>query len=183
MHYFEQLGVPVPGLGWYVNLGPIANPLYRAFLMKSDMMAVEDIIYKDRTEPNGLYSAMFVRFPRSIEDKKEIARSQANQRLAAVALAAAAYRYHIGEYPEKLEDLIPQYISEIPGDPFGSPHPLRMAEADGGLVIYSVGRNGRDDSGIQKKRGESEPGDNSDIIFGLGGAYKTHRLKVAQTNS
>jgi hypothetical protein len=73
-------------------------------------------------------------------------RARADRRLAAVVLALRAYRADRGVLPEKLEELVPEYLPAIPVDPFACPSaPLRYIRATG--VVYSVGKNGIDDGG------------------------------------
>jgi hypothetical protein len=42
--------------------------------------------------------------------------------------------------------LVPRYLKEIPVDPYDGA-PLRMRRLDDGLVIYSVGPDGKDNGG------------------------------------
>ena len=62
----------------------------------------------------------------------------AQYRLMALALAATAYRASNGTYPGRAEDLVPDYLAEIPIDPFGG-KPLKLKTLPGGLDLYSVG--------------------------------------------
>lgn len=47
-----------------------------------------------------------------------IRRSQAQSRVAEVAVALARYRLGAGELPGKLESLVPEFLDEVPRDPF-----------------------------------------------------------------
>ncbi|MHC5542552.1 hypothetical protein ACYOEI_30370, partial [Singulisphaera rosea] len=49
-------------------------------------------------------------------------------------------------------------LEAIPADPFDG-KPLRLAVIDGEPVIYSIGRDGRDDGGLVDSRNDSRPGD------------------------
>ena len=63
------------------------------------------------------------------------------------------YYLHHQAYPDKLEDLVPAWIPEIPLDPMTqAPFKYKRLEGDG-FEIYSVGWNGRDDQGISSKSG------------------------------
>ncbi len=90
------------------------------------------------------------------------AEAQAGHDLARTALAAAKYRAKTSQWPAHLADLVPDYLPEVPVDPFDG-KPLRMTTADGGTVLYSVGRNGRDDGG--RTGGKDDTDD--DIVFRL----------------
>jgi hypothetical protein len=64
-----------------------------------------------------------------------------------VAIAAERYRLKYGQWPDKLETLVPEFLAEVPGDPFDLPNPLRLVRTVDGLVVYSIGWNLRDDAG------------------------------------
>jgi hypothetical protein len=67
--------------------------------------------------------------------------------LTRVAAALAVYRAEHGEYPEKLDDLIPSVLEKLPEDLY-SGNPFKYSrKPDGGYVLYSVYQNGTDDRG------------------------------------
>jgi hypothetical protein len=72
-----------------------------------------------------------------------------------IAVALAAYRSDHGRYPEKLSELAPKYLKEIPRDLFNG-EPLIYRTTKDGYLFYSVGMNGQDDGG--RARGD-EPGE------------------------
>jgi hypothetical protein len=72
--------------------------------------------------------------------------------MAIYALAAERYRLRHGQWPEALSDITPDLLpaawaNSLPVDPFDG-QPLRYVVDDDGLRVYSVGRNGRDDGGL-----------------------------------
>ena len=69
-------------------------------------------------------------------------RADAVHRLSCLAVAAATYRAKNLRFPEKLEDLAPDFITAIPTDPFDG-KPLKMERSGQGLVLYSVGPDGK----------------------------------------
>jgi hypothetical protein len=71
---------------------------------------------------------------------------QARLRCLIVALAAERYRRAHGRWPEALDRLAPELLPAAPLDPFDGA-PLRLARLDDGLVVYSVGFDGKDDGG------------------------------------
>jgi hypothetical protein len=74
-------------------------------------------------------------------------REKARLRSAAVALAAESYRQtHEGRWPEKLSDLTPDFIQELPVDPYNG-QPLCYRILDDNVVIYSIGSDLVDDGG------------------------------------
>ena len=52
-----------------------------------------------------------------------------------------------GELTTTIEALVPQYMAAVPKDPFDG-KPLRLAQTDQGIVIYSVDEDEKDDGGM-----------------------------------
>jgi hypothetical protein len=63
-----------------------------------------------------------------------------------LAFALAAYKADHNRYPAKLKELSPKYVSNIPDDLFSGSPPIYRPEGMG-YLLYSVGPNGKDDSG------------------------------------
>jgi hypothetical protein len=57
---------------------------------------------------------------------------------------------------------VPKYLDEVPADPFDG-NPLRMSAKDGGVLIYSIGPDGKDDGGAPLDRKHQT----GDIVFHL----------------
>ncbi|MHC4404429.1 MAG: hypothetical protein ACYTG0_32650 [Planctomycetota bacterium] len=75
-----------------------------------------------------------------------VRRVQAVMRLLICDLAVRVYRAERGRNPERLTDLVPEYLSAVPEDPF-SEEPLIYRRTPTGYMLYSVGHNRRDDGG------------------------------------
>ncbi len=75
------------------------------------------------------------------------ARGDAHHGAAVAGVAMYRYRAAHGRFPEKLDDLVPEFLFEVPQDPFDG-KPLRLKQAEGGPVIYSIGPNMTDDGGV-----------------------------------
>ena len=75
---------------------------------------------------------------------RDAAHVDARHGLARLALAAASSRAATGVLPERLDELVPTYLSVVPTDPF-SGAPLRSRRDGKTLILYSVGPDGRDD--------------------------------------
>jgi hypothetical protein len=69
-----------------------------------------------------------------------------NQRNLHLAFALAAYQRDQRRYPAKLDELVPKYLKEVPGDLF-SGKPLIYRPEEKGFLLYSVGLDGTDDDG------------------------------------
>jgi hypothetical protein len=79
--------------------------------------------------------------------------------LARIAIALERYRLAHGGFPESLDPLTPQFLSELPHDIInGQPLHYRRT-ADGQFVLYSVGWNETDDGGVVIMKHDSNPGD------------------------
>lgn len=87
-------------------------------------------------------------------------RAMATSRLADTALALAAYRADCGGYPERLAQLVPKYVDEVPSDVFTDDE-LRYAPFEDDYLLYSVGPNGEDDEG---RTSDSEPARDDVVI-------------------
>lgn len=74
---------------------------------------------------------------------------EASRRAAVSLLLACQFHHRLhGDWPAKVEDLVPNILAEPPTDPLGNSGELMRLKRDGDdLVIYSVGLNGVDDSG------------------------------------
>ena len=57
-----------------------------------------------------------------------------------LAVAIARYRRKHGEAPARLEDLVPEFLDEVPRDPFDSTRPIGYNAEQG--TIHTVGANG-----------------------------------------
>ncbi|MCX5770469.1 MAG: hypothetical protein NTZ09_09395 [Candidatus Hydrogenedentes bacterium] len=77
-----------------------------------------------------------------IDFDRGIALARAGQ----VAVALKQYKQQRGEYPADLEALTPDYLRDVPADPFTG-GPLTYRREGSGFVVYSVGSDGRDDGG------------------------------------
>ncbi|HUJ11413.1 MAG TPA: hypothetical protein VL171_15460 [Verrucomicrobiae bacterium] len=81
--------------------------------------------------------------------KAAVAQTLAEQ----VALACALERYRLanGQFPDKLDALVPAFIAKLPADvTTGEPYKYQRT-ADGQFVLYSVGWNEEDDGGVPGK--------------------------------
>ncbi len=67
-------------------------------------------------------------------------------RSALVALAVERYRLRHGDWPAELALLVPEFLDELPVDPFDG-QPLRYLRNDRGVTIYSFGQDVEDDQG------------------------------------
>jgi hypothetical protein len=89
-------------------------------------------------------------------------------RLATTALAVERFRLANGKLPENLNELVPQFLSAVPADPFDG-KPLRYHPLTKGYVVYSVGQDGHDDGGREKAADWNSADETTyDITFTVG---------------
>jgi hypothetical protein len=75
------------------------------------------------------------------------ARGTAATQATETLIAVARFRKQHARLPDSLDELVPDFLSEVPMDPFDG-KPLRyLITDDGTAVIYSIGRNRVDDNG------------------------------------
>lgn len=99
----------------------------------------------------------------SLYPLKAMDRERATQSILETCLAVELFRRNRGEYPQTLAELVPEFLAEIPRDPFGSTSSDRLLmlhrepgedvsldekSLRPGVIIYSVGENGVDDGGL-----------------------------------
>ncbi len=76
-------------------------------------------------------------------------RARAHLELARTALVIERYRLAGGKVPQRLEELVPQYLKEVPSDPFDG-NPIRYRRTEPGYRLYSVSEDGQDNGGKEK---------------------------------
>ena len=74
-------------------------------------------------------------------------RDFARRDVTVCGIAAELYRLDHGDYPTSLNALVPNYLATLPKDTF-SGKALLFKSLPSGVLIYSVGPNGRDDGGV-----------------------------------
>lgn len=70
-----------------------------------------------------------------------------------LGLAAERFRMNTGRLPVSLDELVPDYVDEIPTDPFDGT-PMHFAQTDNGIVIYSIDLDLIDDGGLVEGQNE-----------------------------
>ena len=97
------------------------------------------------------------------ETAKAMLRAQASQRLLIALLAVKLFKMEKGRFPKSLDELVPQYLAEVPLDPFDL-KPLRYKKRQGKWIIYSIGPDGKDDGGV-KNYVHRQAEEGADLIY------------------
>ncbi len=121
---------------------------------------------------HGLFSGIMMPSLKNCKDASD--RTLVLQQISCTALGAVHYYKENRQFPKTLNELVPEYISSVPQDPFNG-KPIKLKSVNDGLVLYSVGSNGKDDGGIENETDK----DKGDIIFCLGTAYREQRYLPA----
>jgi hypothetical protein len=89
-------------------------------------------------------------------------------RCGSVALAAERYRLEHRRWPDDLKPLVPQFLREVPVDPFDG-MPLRFLRLNDGLEVYSIGPDMQDNGGkiFRSPRTDGQGWEGKDIGFRL----------------
>ena len=74
-------------------------------------------------------------------------RTKTALRIAYTALALERFNLAKGRWPDKLDELVPQYLSAVPLDPFDGA-PLRLASKGSAIIVYSVSQDKVDHGGV-----------------------------------
>jgi len=82
-------------------------------------------------------------------------RAKARISSARTALAIERYRLINKTFPENLDQLVPDYLEQIPLDPFDS-KPLRYRVDSDAVIVYSIAEDGMDNSGDVEHRTKNE---------------------------
>ncbi len=173
---------------WKYILDPISNLAYSVFLYPLEIEAQLktipeiskqvtsyeelyhriDIVNQIKISEGGILSIMSITPYVTFFD--HIMSNDARNGLADLALAVTAYKSQTGRYPERIEELVPEYIDRLPIDPYDN-QPLKLKHIKGGLDLYSIGYNPK--MNLKKKEDPQKI-----IHFYLGkDAYEEYRLK------
>lgn len=114
--------------------------------LRSELEAVSE-----RYNPRSFYERLHNRFSdyRSGYQREalEAMELETDRSLVLAALALERYRLRHGVYPGRLEELVPEFLPEVPID-FMDGKPIRYRRRpDGSFVLYSVGWDGLDGGG------------------------------------
>jgi len=83
------------------------------------------------------------------------ARHESRLDLTRIGLLIEHYRTEYGSCPASLDLIAPWLGGEVPVDVF-SGEPYRYESSGDTFLLYSVGRNGRDDGGISKRHSSKD---------------------------
>jgi hypothetical protein len=176
--------MPLPVVTWRVHLVPedlasyrnLADSMYRIMNKKSYRETLEELQESETRLSGNVRGVMTpLIFPSMSNALRAVMDGEAAHGLAQLGAAVTAYRLEKGSYPNNISQLRPDYIREIPIDPY-SGRPLAMVAVEDGMVLNSIAQNGMNAGGGQ---GRVSTGGWSGTTFFVGNAYRECRLKPA----
>ena len=82
---------------------------------------------------------------------------ETTRRVVVTAIALKRFQLQHAKWPENLSGLVPQFLPAVPIDPLDG-NPLRYRpNADGTILLYSVGEDGKDDGGAPTSTASGSP--------------------------
>jgi hypothetical protein len=78
--------------------------------------------------------------------REDYLKSRTAIRMMLLDIATCSHQEVYGHLPKSLNELVPKFIEDLPGDPYGD-GPIRYIETVDGHTFYSVGPNGIDEHG------------------------------------
>jgi hypothetical protein len=91
------------------------------------------------------------------------ARVRASLRIAYTALACERFHLAHGKWPGRVQDLVPQYLSAAPLDPYDDA-PLRIVRKGSAIVVYSISQDREDQGGTILDNPLSPGSDNGFVL-------------------
>lgn len=135
------------------------QPISQSIIAGQKMQAEVDALGKSPvTQLTYIMTLLFV--PGAGYMAQSLAETAAGRDSTDAAIAAELYRRKHRNWPEKLEDLVPAFLPQIPNDPF-TDMPMKMKLSADELKVYSNGSDLQDDGGNLSDR--MTPG--SDVGF------------------
>ncbi|MCK4850630.1 MAG: hypothetical protein KAT11_04720 [Phycisphaerae bacterium] len=89
---------------------------------------------------------------------------QADHQAVQTIVALLRYKADHGQFPDKLDQLVPQYLKAVPLDPFG-PGPLTYKRQDDDFLLYSLSFNFEDHGGQHNKEAFRNKKESGDYVF------------------
>jgi hypothetical protein len=118
-----------------------------------ELQSLRDLL--DDMPNDALLTKLFL--PPTFEAGEPCRRKSAQVRALMTLVAVERYRLKHQKWPEKLDDLKPDFLAAVPRDPYDG-KPLRYVKRADGVTVYSVGHDGVDDGGTIDRRKPLGPG-------------------------
>jgi hypothetical protein len=153
--------------GWYYqNMVFLANlqqnvrdrlPSADRLVEPSKLDAIGPMIERELAHPSPFKIAALVAIPNAAKAVLTMAHNQTMVNQAQIVCALERYRLAHGEYPARLDALVPQFMDKIPPDLIGGQPPHYRRTDDGKFLLYSIGWTEKDhggESGSKENEGD-----------------------------
>lgn len=125
---------------------------------------VQAILFGSDIRPKAIANILaLMLLPAIARFPNDVARADARSRAIATVLAVRLFKMEKGRYPQSLDELVPEYLENVPLDPFDL-KPLRYRKRQGKWIVYSIGPDGKDDGGVENYT-HIQPEEGTDLIF------------------
>ncbi|MBW8035904.1 MAG: hypothetical protein FVQ79_09810 [Planctomycetes bacterium] len=151
---FAYAGLRISGLAYNDGVTNIEIQTQAIDLFKlplADRLTAADAIDKKIKALGYLNFFTKITMPAIVRVIQRDVKYAANLDVAQTAIAVEKYKRTTGNLPKNLIDLTPEYIKEIPTDPFDG-KPLRYKKTEKGFIVYSIGQDKTDDGGLKGKK-------------------------------
>jgi len=176
--------------GWYYQnsahyLGQLLREAERYQSAKNSPALAEFTLAKLPTKTDRIPLYQFVSTESAVMATRraiaKLVRAEAYRRLAIAACALERHRFATKSYPATLDSLAPRFLRQVPVDPMSGKSLNYQRLEDGSFRLYSVGPDGRDDSGYFERqppvsaraRGDSAQEENTEIPVGIDWVWPT----------
>ncbi len=85
-------------------------------------------------------------------------RTETERQLTVTAIALRRFELQHAAWPQKLDELIPDFLAALPADPMSGNYLRYRTDGAAGFVLYSVGLDGKDDGGDPTPAAGTTPG-------------------------
>jgi hypothetical protein len=116
--------------------------------LREPLLSLRIFVGGRKTKGRYLGKLIVALMPASLPLRYAAIRAQARRRLSLIVIAWETYKIDRGAYPETLDQLTPKYFEKLPLDPFVD-KPFRYQQTDDGYLLYSLGKNAKDDGGME----------------------------------
>jgi hypothetical protein len=124
-------------------------PKWKDFADASGLSTVADYFHADQMKPpktESIPDGVYYLNPYTSAEIVALLNREIQMKTALIAVAAERYRLDHGRFPKSWSELVPSYLVQEIIDPF-TRMPLIIKNHDKGIVIYSIGRDGKDEGG------------------------------------
>jgi hypothetical protein len=155
--------------GWFIQSQVKLNRLFDTAIARIDLVegrvAAADFFnygkLRPRSTPARLYDFLFNRMLEVMGGEQSFVSAEVGVRQTATACALELFRRAHGQFPERLDELVPAFLLRVPGDPYdGAPMRYRRGDA-AAYRLWCIGEDRIDGGGK----------DPEDVVWSFGSSH------------